>query len=165
MIPLIRSRTAGHVVPGVFSKYGCTIQAWVVGWAVTVYASAAFQTFAVQDDIPASAIFYAIFQTADNVPPIGKLTLGGLMALGLAMTAWRNRDNSAHHYHRAGHDAVIVTALAMVAALSLPVGYYPAIPTFSVALVALHILAGCLGGMTIQLANAVCARRKERESR
>lgn len=165
MIPLIRSRAAGHIRPGFFSKYGCTMQAWVVGWAVTVYASAAFQTFAVQDDMPASAIVYAIFQTADNVPPIGKLTLGGLMALGLALAAWRNRGNSADHYHRAGHEAAVVTALAMVAALSLPVGYYPATPTFNVALFALHILAGCLGGMTIHLANAVCARRKERESR
>lgn len=165
MTPIFPHRSDTRVAPSFFARFGCTMQAWIIGWAVTVYLSAAFQAFTVQSDIQAGTVFSVIFQTADNVPPLGKLTLGGLMALGLGVSAVFGREEGAQPYHRVGNDAAFLAVVAMIATLKLPVGYYPGTSAFSTAQILLHCLAAVFGGLTIQLANRACTLRKERRAR
>ena len=143
------------------TRYSCTLQGWIVGWAVTTFVSAAAQTLFWDSHRGIGEWANAVFQTADAVPPGAKLTLGGLLAAGLAAAAAGRRDATAP----GPIAAVAISVLTMAIALALPVGYYPAERSGGAGWIAVHLLAAAAGGLAIRLTARRCERRRQRKRR
>jgi hypothetical protein len=134
------------------SRYRCELTGWIVAWAVSVYASALVR--ALQTDPHAGRLAGlpgAVFDTADDVPPLAKLTLGAVL---LALPLLSSRLSGGFAFRLALGAAGGL--LAMAVALLLPVGYYPAPPG---AWLAPHLFCGILGGALYAVVSDRCRRR------
>ena len=138
------------------------LQGWIVGWAATTMISAAVQTALWESHRGIGAWANAVFQTADAVPPGAKLTLGGLLAMGLAASAIARRGDPCP----LPLIAALATAVAgMLIALALPVGYYPADRSGELEWNGLHLVAAAIGGLVTWLAARACDRRRRGRQR
>jgi hypothetical protein len=145
-------------LPGVefLTRISCDLQGWIVGWATTIFASATVHACQTGSGMTAGALAAHMLDIADAVPPVGKLTLGGLFALMLLASSGIRRSRAS-----AAVVPVAAGAAAMASALALPIGYYPA----ELGLEALaHLFAGALGGAAFAAARAACRIRKEKRT-